>query len=40
MPIRVEQLSSNPVILLFHNVISDKEIDTMKNMAKPLVYSL
>jgi len=37
MPIQVEQQSFDPVIYTFHNVLSDKEIDALKELAKPLV---
>ena len=37
MPIRVEQLASDPHLFVFYDVISDKEISTLKDMAKPLV---
>ena len=37
MPIRVEQLSSHPFIVMFHDFINDKEIKALKKMSKPLV---
>ena len=37
MPVRVEQHSIEPAIYTFHNVISDSEIETIKELAKPMV---
>lgn len=37
MPIKVEQNSIEPVIYTFHDVLSDEEIETIKQLAKPLV---
>ncbi|CAB4058383.1 P4HA [Lepeophtheirus salmonis] len=34
-PIKAEKLYSKPDIYIFHNVISDNEIETIKNMANP-----
>lgn len=39
MPIPVEQLSLDPVLLTFHNLLSDKEIEVLKELSKPLVNS-
>jgi len=38
MPIRVEQHSLHPVIYTFHNVLSDEEINVIKEISKPMVY--
>ena len=34
-PIKEEQISDNPAIWLFHDVITDNQIETMKNLALP-----
>lgn len=39
MPIQVEQHSFDPVIYTFHNVITEDEIDALKELAKPLVIN-
>lgn len=36
----MEQHSLNPILVTFHNVISDSEIDALKEMAQPLVIPL
>ena len=38
MPIRVEQHSFDPVVYTFHNILSDKEIERLIELAKPRVY--
>jgi hypothetical protein len=37
MPIKIEQHSFEPAIYTFHDVLSDEEIETIKELAKPLV---
>jgi hypothetical protein len=37
MPIKVEQHSIEPAIYTFHDVLSDEEIETIKELATPLV---
>jgi len=36
-PVKQEFISLNPRIVIFHDIISDEEIETIKNMAKPKV---
>ena len=36
-PVKVETLSSNPDLYLFHDVISESEIEHIKKLAKPQV---
>ncbi|EFX74258.1 hypothetical protein DAPPUDRAFT_22132, partial [Daphnia pulex] len=37
MPIKIEQHSFEPAIYTFHDVLSDEEIETIKELAKPLL---
>lgn len=37
MPIKIEQSSIDPAIYIFHDVLSDDEIETIKELAKPMV---
>ena len=37
MPVRVEQQSLKPPVFTFHDVISDREISKLKNLAMPKV---
>ena len=37
MPIKVEMHADDPELYTFHDVISDEEIEAIKNLAKPLV---
>ncbi|XP_057374183.1 prolyl 4-hydroxylase subunit alpha-1-like isoform X2 [Daphnia carinata] len=37
MPIKIEQNSMEPAIYTFHDVLSDDEIETIKELAKPLL---
>jgi hypothetical protein len=39
MPIKIEQHSIEPAIYTFHDVLSDEEIETIKELAKPLVIN-
>ena len=39
MPIKIEQHSIEPAIYTFHDVLSDEEIQTIKELAKPLVIN-
>ncbi|UXI20501.1 complexin [Sarcoptes scabiei] len=36
-PIKVEQYNSNPFIALFHEMIHEKEIETIKELSKPIL---
>ena len=36
-PIKMEEALLKPRIVVYHNVISDEEIDTVKKLAKPRV---
>ena len=36
-PVKVEQVSLEPLILVYHEVISDEEINTIKKLARPKV---
>lgn len=40
MPIRVKKHWFHPVIYTFYNKLSDKEIDNLKELAKPLVVHI
>lgn len=37
MPIKVEQLSIEPAIYTFHDILSDEEIEKIKEIGRPLV---
>ncbi len=37
MPIKVEQHSIEPAIYTFHDILSDDEIEKIKEIARPLV---
>ena len=37
MPIKVEQHSFDPAIYTFHNILTDSEIELMKELAQPKV---
>lgn len=39
-PVKVEEFYLNPYIVLFHDVISDKEIEIVKQISIPKVGSL
>jgi prolyl 4-hydroxylase len=36
-PIKMEEALMNPRIVIYHDVISDEEIDTLKKLAQPRV---
>lgn len=36
-PVKVEVFSAKPFIVMYHELISDKEIDSLKDMATPIV---
>lgn len=36
-PVKMEQISIKPPVTLFYDVLSDEEIETIQNMANPLV---
>lgn len=37
MPVKIEILHHTPELMMFHDVISDKEIEAVKTMAQPMV---
>lgn len=37
IPFKIEKVHSNPEIIVIHDVISDKEINTLKKISKPLL---
>ncbi len=39
-PVKREQISLNPYIVMFHDVISDQDIETVKEIAKPKVIMM
>lgn len=39
-PAKEEEVYLNPWIVVYHDVVSDKEIDTIKRIATPLVRHL
>ena len=39
-PIKREHISLNPPITVFHDVISDKEIELLKEIAQPMVPNI
>lgn len=34
-PVKKEQVSLNPIVIVYHNVLSDKEIQDIKELAHP-----
>lgn len=38
-PIKLEEVSLNPHVVVYHDVIYDREIELIKQMAKPRVHS-
>lgn len=38
-PFKMEEAFHKPLIVIYHNVISDDEIETVKKMAQPRVYN-
>ena len=39
-PVKEEQVFDDPPIWVYHNVITEKQIETMKQLAKPKVFIL
>ena len=39
-PLKREQISLNPPVTVFYDFVSDQEIEILKALAKPKVYSL
>lgn len=39
-PLKLEEAFLDPYIVIYHEVISDREIETVKNMAKPRVSTV
>ena len=39
-PVKEEQVFDDPPIWVYHNVITEKQIETMKQLAKPKVFTL
>ena len=39
-PVKQEVISFQPKIVIYHDIISDEEIETIKVLAKPKVYSV
>ena len=39
-PVKVEQLHYHPVILMFHDVVSETEMKTVRRVAAPMVCKL
>uniref|UniRef100_A0A182K3U4 Prolyl 4-hydroxylase alpha subunit domain-containing protein n=1 Tax=Anopheles christyi TaxID=43041 RepID=A0A182K3U4_9DIPT len=37
-PLKLEEVNQDPVIVVYHEVITNKEIDTILNIAKPLLH--
>ncbi len=37
-PVKQEVISLQPKIVIYHDIISDEEIETIKYLAKPKVY--
>ena len=40
MPVKMEQFSAEPALYSFHDIISDAEIEAVKQLAIPLVTGL
>lgn len=38
-PFKMEEAFHKPLIVIYHNVVSDDEIETVKKMAQPRVYN-
>lgn len=38
-PVKMEEAFHKPLIVIYHNVVSDDEIETVKKMAQPRVYN-
>ena len=39
-PVKVEEIKKDPYFLMFHNFFTDREIDKIKDLAKPRVFIL
>ena len=38
-PMKVEEIKKDPFLVMFHNFFTDREIDKIKDLAKPRVFS-
>ena len=39
-PVKMEEAFHKPLIVIYHNVVSDDEIETVKKMAQPRVHTI